>query len=242
MRARRETAVLLCLLGAGCGGGDGGGESARPQQAGSKAPAAGPAFGDYQDLDSGRTYTTTVFKPAVRFTVPAGRWSSEEGDTAADFAVAVKGPRGGVAQAILALHRVSLVYDPRRGGTIPGDRVALRGSFANWLRRHPRLRIRADRPTRLMGLEGSLIEVSGKSQPPRVPNECPKSGPDCAPLFYAGLDPVVYPRTARGRFIVLTLPGGGELVVEEFVEPSRAFAHGLRQLSPLLAQLRLAAG
>jgi hypothetical protein len=234
--ARLPIAVLLSLAAAGCGGESPG---QPPARATTKSTPAGPAFSDYQDLDAGRTYATRRFMPSIRFTVPRGQWGSEEGDGPADFAIAVKAPQHGVFQAVLAAHRISLVYDPRRGGRIPGDRVPLRGSFADWLRHHPRLRILADRRTRLMGLSGALIDVSGKSQPPRVPEECAKLGPDCAPLFYAGLDPVAYPRTARGRFIVLGLPGGGELVVEQFVDPARSFARGLRMLQPLLSRLRL---
>jgi hypothetical protein len=226
--------VLSMGVAAGCGGS--GDTNAEP----TTTQTTAQAFSDYQGLEKGRTYTTTAFKPPIRFTVPRGGWSSEEGDMADDFAVAVHDPPNGVFQAILGVHRVRQVYDPKRGGTIPGDRVRLRGSFADWLRAHPRLRILADRPVKLMGLDGDLIDVTGKSQPPRVPPECGKTGPDCAPLFYAGLDPVVYARTTRGRFIVLKLPNGGELAVEQFVEPRRAFARGLRLLRPLLDRLSLA--
>jgi hypothetical protein len=231
----------MCLVAAGCGGNGGGnGATATSTQTAAKPAAAKPGFDEFEALHHGRTYTTTVFNPAIRFTVPRGPWSSEEGDSARDFAIAAKRPPSGVFQAILAVHRVSQVYDPKRGGTVPGDRVALRGTFVHWLRTHPRLRILADRPTRLMGLGGTLIDVSGKSQPSHVPRECRELGPDCAPLFYAGVDPVVYARTSRGRFIVLKLPDGGELVVEQFVDPARSFARALRYLRPLLGRLALA--
>jgi hypothetical protein len=229
--------VLLGVLVSGCGGSD-------QQTAATSTPTtsqqATPAFSDYQGLPSGRTYTTTAFRPSLRFTVPPGRWSSEVGDTATDFTVAVHHPPGGIAQALLAAHRVHLVYDPQRGGRIPGDRIPLRGSFADWLQHHPRLRVTAPKPVTLMGLSGVQMDVSGRSQPPRVPEECSKTGHDCAPLFYDGFDPVVYARSDRGRFVVLKLPSGGELVIEQFVEPAADFARGLRLLRPLLGRLQLA--
>jgi hypothetical protein len=49
----------------------------------------------------------------------------------------------------------------------------------------------------------------------------------------------VYASTSRGRFIVLELPDGGELAVEQYVEPARSFARGLALLRPLLTTLRL---
>jgi hypothetical protein len=231
-------AVLLSVVASGCGASDAQtGTTSKPT-----AASTPPAFSDYQGLRSGRTYTTTAFRPSIRFTVPSGSWSSEVGDTATDFTVAVHDPPGGIAQALLAAHRVHLVYDPKRGGRIPGDRVPLRGSFAAWLQAHSRLRVTAPRPVRLMGLSGVQMDVSGRSQPPRVPEECAKTGRDCVPLFYDGLDPATYARSNRGRFIVLKLSSGGELVIEQFVEPSADFARGLRLLRPLLGRLQLAAG
>ena len=64
---------------------------------------------------------------------------------------------------------------------------------------------------------------------------------ELSPLFYDGFDPVVYASSDRGRFIVLKLPSGGELVIEQFVEPARAFRRGLQLLRPLLGRLHLAA-
>jgi hypothetical protein len=229
-------AVLLSVVVSGCGRSD---ERAAAISTPSASTAAA-AFSDYQGLPSGRTYTTTAFRPSIRFTVPSGRWSSEVGDTATDFTVAVHDPPGGIAQALLAAHRVHLVYDPQRGGRIPGDRVPLHGSFADWLQGHRRLRVTAPKPVRLMGLTGVQMDVSGRSQPPRVPEECSKTGSDCVPLFYDGFDPVNYARSNRGRFIVLRLPSGGELVIEQFVEPAGDFARGLRLLRPLLGRLELA--
>lgn len=235
MEARAALACLGAVLAAaGCGGG-----STRSATTGATTEAARPAFSDYQALTSGKEYVTGAFKPALRFTVPRGGWSSEVGDTATDFTVAVHAPPPGMQQVLLAAHRITLVYDPQRGGTVPGDRVALHGSFADWLTRHPRLQVSGPKAVTVMGLSGVQLDVSGHSQPPKTPEECAKSGRGCVPLFYDGFDPVIYTRTSRGRFIVLRLSDGGELVVEEFVEPAAHFARGLRMLQPLLRTLRL---
>ena len=229
-------AVLLGVVVCGCGGDD----ARTTATSVPAAPAPAPAFGDYQGLRSGRTCTTKSFRPAIRIMVPSGAWSSEVGDTAADFTVVVYDQPRGIAQALLAAHRVRLVYDPQRGGRIPGDRIPLRGSFADWLQGHPRLRVTPPKPVRLMGLSGVQMDVSGRSQPPQVPEECSKTGSDCVPLFYDGLDPITYAHRNRGRFIVLKLPPGGELVIEQFVEPAGDFPHGLPLLRPMLKRLQLA--
>jgi hypothetical protein len=49
-----------------------------------------------QDLASGRTYTTLAFRSALSFTVPKGRWASEEGDMRQNFAVALQNVPQGV--------------------------------------------------------------------------------------------------------------------------------------------------
>jgi hypothetical protein len=93
---------------------------------------------------------------------------------------------------------------------------------------------------RLLGLRGVQLVVSGRSAPPRIPDDCKKLGPVCAPLFYDGLDYVGYTPDTRGRFFILRLPDGGELVVEQFVLPKGKYRAGLRVLRPLLDHLALA--
>jgi hypothetical protein len=125
--------------------------------------------------------------------------------------------------------------------SVPGDLVPLHGSFAKWLEAHPRLKVTAPRPARLMGLDGVQLDITGASQPPKVPEECAEIGADCVPLFSDGFDEIAYANIDRGRFMVLKPPHGGELVVEQLVEPGRFFDRGLRLLRPLLRELRLAA-
>jgi hypothetical protein len=200
-----------------------------------------PAFGDYDPLTTGKRYTTALFSPAIRFRLPAGKWNSESGDSPRHFAIAASEPPNGIGQAIVEAHRVDRVFDPRRGGRTPGDLVPLRGRFADWLRHHPHLRTTSPRPVRLLGLTGVELDVTARSSPPRVPEDCGKTGPHCVPLLWDGIDNISYSDWNRGRFIVLGLPRGGELVVEEFVEPETKFAAGLRLLHPVLHDLALAA-
>jgi hypothetical protein len=204
-------------------------------------PAPAPGLGTSSDLQPGHTYTTRLFKPAISLKVPRGTWATEQGDSARHISFALQSPPGRIGQAIVELHRVDRVFDPRRGGRIPGDQVPLRGSFATWLRHHPRMRVLRARPATALGLQGTALDVVPRSQPPRRPYDCGKSGsPPCVPLMFDGLDYMLYSDGTRGRFIVLDLPGGGELVVEEFVQSLNAFEQGLRLLQPLLDGLQLA--
>lgn len=234
------TALAISAIAGGCGDDESSTGAATTTAA---TTAAGPAFSDFQPLKAGRRYTTTVFKPAVQFSVPPGSWSTEVGDTAEHFAVAAEDPAGATIQAIVGVHRITSVYDPDRGGKTPGDRVAFKGRFADWLREHPRLRTTAPKRIELMGLEGVQVDVTNtRSEPPRIPDDCGKIGPRCVPLFYDGIDAILYTSTTKGRFAVLALPDGGELVVEQWVEPAGAFAQGLRTLQPLVGGLTLADG
>lgn len=202
-------------------------------------PGPAPGLDTSTDLEPGRTYTTHLFKPVISLTVPRGKWATEEGDSAHHISFALQAPPAGIGQAIVELHRVDQVFDPRRGGRIPGDQVPLRGSFATWLRNHPRLRILRSRPARLLGLTGTAIDIAPRSQPPRRPYDCGKNGPPpCVPLMFDGLDYIIYSKICRGRFTVLDLPEGGELVVEEFVQSASAFARGLRLLKPIVDGMR----
>ena len=228
---RRTLLVLGAVSVAGCGSN----ESAT--RARSPTPPQ-PVFQDLTPLTSGRTYTTHLFQPTLRFTVQPGAWQAEDGDTRNEFSVSDPHPKLPVLQAILAAHRIVAVYDPRRGGDAPGDQVPFRGSFAAWLERHPRLRVTSPVPVALLGLKGVRLDVRARSTPPKVPRNCAKIGARlCAPIFSDAPDPVLATEDSISRFIVLALPHGGELVLEEYVEPLRAFRRGLARLRPLLASL-----
>jgi hypothetical protein len=240
-RAVKRLALVLLACAAGCGGGRTAAESVA-----TKKVAAPPAqgFGDDQPLKSGKTYVSRVFKPSLRFTVPAGSWVTEVGDNAPSFSIAAVNPRPPLTQAILAVHRVKSVFDAVRGGKRPGDVVPLHGDFATWLRRHPHLVTTAPKRVAMFGLPGVQLDVTARSSPPVVPEDCGKVGPGCVPLLYDGRDFVFYAKTTKGRFTVLNLPGGGQLVVERFAEftadRKHALDRALRILHPLLAGMRLA--
>jgi hypothetical protein len=235
---RLALVVLLCT--AGCGGQ----RTVAHTATTSSAAAPSQGFGDDQPLKAGKTYTSRVFKPSLRFTVPPGSWVTEVGDNAPSFSIAAVRPRPPLTQAILAVHRVTSVFDARRGGRRPGDVVPFHGDFATWLRRHPHLVTTSPRHVTLLGLPGVQLDVTTRSSPSVVPEDCGKVGAGCVPLLYDGRDFVFYAKTIRGRFTVLALPQGGQLVVEQFAEftadRKHALDRALRILRPLLARLRLA--
>src|SRR3954463_8882071 len=88
-------AVAMCVAAAGCGGGADSGAPATSTGTAAKPVAAKPAFDQFPPCAPGRTYTTTVFKPAIRFTAPRGPWSSEEGGPPGNSAIAPKRPPSG---------------------------------------------------------------------------------------------------------------------------------------------------
>lgn len=83
------------------------------------------------------------------------------------------------------------------------------------------------------------IDITSKSQPPRVPQQCGKAGPQCVPVFYDGQDTITLARGERGRYFVLALPEGGQLVIEEFASPGRGFAKVLAVLRSTLETFEL---
>ncbi len=192
---------------------------------------------DRADLAASKTYTTHYFQPTLTFTTGPGDWYVENRDTSSDLSIGAALPR--VLGATIGWHRVTRVFDPARGGMAPSDQVALKQPFADWLTHHPRLKATAPKPVEVAGLRGVSIDVTSTSQPPRVPHDCGKAGPRCVPLFHDGQDTLTYARGDRGRFTILTLPGGGELTIEQFASPGSAFARVLRLTAPTLETLKV---
>ncbi len=228
--------VGCAFLWAGCGGDE------APQTPAKPPPAAAPENplpGFQTPLEGGTTYTAVQFQPAVRITVPAdGEWTTEVGDTPEHFSILTK-PNWG--QAILALHRITMVYDPEKGGLEPGDMVPLTGGFAEWLADHPHLRVSEPQLVELLGRSGVQIDFATRSSPPRTPDQfCGHAGDDCVPLYYDGLDTIAYGKQVKGRFIVVPLDDGGELVIEQYASPAEEFDRALAVLRPLLESLELA--
>jgi hypothetical protein len=193
---------------------------------------------DRAELVAHTTYATDRFRPALRFSVGPGSWMVENRESSTDFSIAIDMPR--TLGATIGWHRVTRVYDPVEGGEIPADLVPLDGDFVGWLTHHPRLRTSRPVHVTVAGLAATQVDVASTSEPARVPHDCDKAGPRCVPLFYDGQDTLTYARGDKGRFIVLDLPAGGQLVIEEFASPGTRFQRVLTALAPTLDSLTLA--
>ena len=241
MRLARRSVVAIVfasvLAAGGCAG-----EETKPSPQVTPPPAAeasNPLPGDFTPLEGGTTYTTRNFKPAVRITPPErGPWTTDVGDTPEHFSIEAEFAFG---QAGLAVHRITRVYDPKAGGAEPGDMVPFEGGFAAWLTEHPHLRTTKPQPVELLGRSAVQIDLTTRSSPPRIPpQDCGHVGANCVPLFWDGLNQIVYGKLNKGRFIVVPLDDGGQLVVEQYVVPATHFTRALAILRPALDSLELA--
>ncbi len=229
--------AVLALAAGGCGG-----EATEPSATTTRPPAAEastPLPGDFSPLEAGTTYTTRKFKPALRITPPErGRWATDVGDTPEHFSIEAEFEFG---QAGLAVHRITRVYDPKTGGVEPGDMVPFRGDFAAWLAGHPHLRTSKSQPVEVLGRSAIQLDISTRSSPSRIPpQDCGHVGANCVPLFWDGLDTIMYGKRVKGRFIVVPLEGGGQVVVEQFADPAAEFGRALAALRSTLESLELA--
>ena len=215
--AHLPLAALAALAVAACGGDD---------SAGTATPKARPATtpfppSTFSPLKPGATYTTRKFKPSVTFTVPDGEWVAT-GDSP-DHVELEPTAHDPVDDAVLGFHHMKRVFDPKTGGKIPGDAVPGPEDFAQWLTHHPHLMATKPKPVEALGLTGVSIDVRVSSSQPRKYKDCGKVLGDCVVMFESVVEPVVYGSYVLGRFYVLDEPGGGQLVVEQGVEPARAF-------------------
>jgi hypothetical protein len=229
-------ALVLVLALAACGSDD------KPKSTGASKPSApaGTPFptGDMWPLQSGTTYTTRKFQPSLSITPGKGKWMAEVGDRPDHLATALDVTRG---QAIIGFHHMTKVMDPDAGGKIPGDAVEGPADFAEWLTAHPRLVATKPKPASLLGLEGVTVDITAKSSPKRIPDDCGKFEPPCVPLFYDGFEIVSYGGDWKGRFYVLD-QGERQLVVEQAIQPPRKFERLVRQLDAQLDAVELAGG
>jgi hypothetical protein len=227
---RRIALVVLIAL-AGCGGDD----SADAPEA--KVTPVPTIFG--ADLKPGTTYTTTAFEPRLRLTFPEGEWKVLSADKPGnlEFEPDTVHP---VTEAALGFYHHPKVFDAAKGGTMPGDATEAPSDFAAWLTSHPHLATTKPKPVEVMGLEGVSIDVRVKSAQPRQYKDCGKVLGKCVVMTLGGVEPVVYGSDSRGRWLVLDLGGGDQLVVEQFVTPPAAFANGIKLLDAALAQTELA--
>ena len=239
LRRSGSVAVACAAVATGCGGNDSSEPVSAPPPPATTTAAENPLPGFQTPLEAGTTYTTGQFQPAVRITVPAdGQWMTEVGDTPEHFSILTERDFG---QAIIALHRITRVYDPSKGGLEPGDTVPLVGGFAEWLAGHPHLQITDTQPVQVLGTGAVQIDFETRGSPPKTPDQfCGHAGDNCVPLYYDGLDTIAYGDQVKGRFIVVPLEGGRELVIEEFAAPAAAFDRALTVMQPLLESLELA--
>lgn len=231
--------VLVLALGA-CGSDDDGPRSAPERSTPAAAVTPFPSV-DGADLIAGTTYTTRKFQPALTITPSSGEWKAFGADDV-DHVELEPRTDGPVDLATLAFHHMTKVFDPSKGGTMPGDAVEGPNDFARWLTEHPHLKTTKPKPVEALGLEGVSIDVRVKSAMRNVPEDCGKVQGKCVVLFMGKIEPVIYGETAKARFYVLEQRDGRELVVEQFVEPASAVDAQREQFEATLASATTAAG
>jgi hypothetical protein len=237
--------LLACIAvtSVGCGDDDETATPARTTSSVTTAAAGDTPFpeADGAELVAGKAYTTRKFQPALTITPSSGEWKAYEADDPDHIALEprVDDP---VDLSTLAFHHMTKVFDPEKGGTIPGDAIDAPDDFAKWLTDHPHLKTTQPKPVEALGLKGVSVDVRVKSAMRRVPADCGKVGGKCVVLFLSKIEPVIYGETGFGRFYVLEQPDGKELVVEQFVEPASAFKAQREQFEATLDSAKLAAG
>ena len=231
MQARWVALSVAALL-AGCGGED---EQPRIKPQAKQAPAVTPFPSvDFADLEPGREYTTRRFAPHIRLTLPGGKWKAESADKPNHVEIQAD-PVGDVTAAGFGFHHMTKVFDPAKGGEIPGDAVDGPGDFAAWLSSHPHLRATEPKAVEVLGLEGVSVDVRVKSSQAKQYKDCGKATGECVVMYVGGIEPYVYGSDTYGRFLILEQPDGKELVVEEFVEPASEFEKQVKLFDEALA-------
>lgn len=228
--------MLAALAVTGCGGGGDERAATTPAPKPSGTPFPAVTFGE---LVPGVEYTTQKFQPAIRLTLPEGTWETPSGDTA-DHVEIEPETTPPVQEAGFAFHHMKQVFPAEEGGEIPGDAVDGPEDFAEWLTSHPHLKATKPEPVVALGLKGVSIDVTVKSSQPRKYKDCSKYEGDCVVMFPGGFEPLVYGSQTYGRFYVLEQPGGGQLVVEQFVEPRKQFERQAKLFDEALATASLA--
>lgn len=230
--------MLAVLAIAGCGGGED-----APKKAAAPKPSITPfPTVDFADVKPGVEYTTQAFEPAIRITIPEGEWKAESADKPDHIEIVVDADPP-VQTAGIGFHHMTKVFPPEKGGVIPGDAVDGPDDFAAWLTSHPHLNASEPEPVEALGLKGVSVDVTVRSSQPRKYKDCGKvEGPHCVVMYVGGIEPLVYGSQTSARFLVLEQPDGGELVVEQFAEPRRAFKKVSGILDEAVAGASLAGG
>lgn len=233
-RTTVAAALLSALALAACGSDD------KPQPAKAAAAAATPfpsVIGG--NVAGGKTYATREFKPSIALTPSDGEWKAVVDDGPAHFGIA----REAESQAgswLLAFHRMEQVFDPEKGGKMPGDAVPAPADFGKWIESHPRLKVDGPRPVQVLGREGRQYDVTTISAPKSQPDDCGKSSGNCVPMFVDSVNTVWFSKDEKVRLIVVDDPDGKEIVIEQYIRPGRTFDEAMAALEPTLDSARFA--
>lgn len=189
-------ALALTLLLAACGG-----TSPPPAQPSADATPAATA------MPAG-TYTSTVFQPAVTYTVPDG-WVVV-GDSPKSFQLA---PAGNEVDGIYLFRDVSAAsQDPSCPDQAEPGIGKTSSDLVSWIRGLPGLTVSNPAMATVGGLPATSIDAGIKDG---WKQSCPFTKSPTVALFYGGEEGyrwVVY-GTERLRLYVADLPGGGTVVV-----------------------------
>ena len=226
--------VILVVALAGCGDGTTDERTATT----AAAPRVTPfptGFGT--DLVPGTTYTTQAFRPKLRITLREEGWKAFAA-TPTDLEMEPE-TTPPVQDSGVGIHRAPKVFDAAKGGEIPGDAVAGPPDFADWLTNHPHLKATKPKRVEAVGLKGVVIDVRVKSAQPRQYRDCGKVEGDCVVMIVGGVEPLVYGSNTFARWLVLEHPEG-QVLIEQFVEPAKAFGKESRRLEQALSGIELA--
>lgn len=189
-----------------------------------------PALSAPEILDSGGRYETTIFKPQVTITLPEGDWETGAPETPDSFAI--RHSLTPNRYAIVALARISEVFDPQRGGTTAADAIPAPTDFTEFLTSNPNLRSTSPEPAQRVGLSGVVVDVEVIGTPPETPAAC--GDRPCLPLYLDGKEPIIYAPGGRLRYYVLESPDG-QLIAELYVSPGENFDADVPALEQVLA-------
>jgi hypothetical protein len=211
---------------AGCGGAGSSSTPATQTQAASStpAPAAQPvALPVAPGPIPAGTYETATFRPALRFTLPAGfqlrRPEYED-------LLSLVGNDGAIT--VLDLDTAQSI-DPKVAASPNLTRDDLRpppSDLGSWLAHHPSLTVSNEHPVRVAGMQGTEVDV--------------RSNPDTKDisLFYAHDVLLGQPKGGRGRIVFFET--GGHLVVVAMLAPAASFDAFAQTADGLVSSLALA--
>jgi hypothetical protein len=229
MRARWMILFAVALL-VGCG--QDGQPRTKPQAKETPAITPFPSV-SFADLKPGVEYTAQAFDPAIRVTLPEGKWTAAS--ATADHVEIELDPEPPLQMAGIGFHHMTQVFPAEEGGELPGDASEAPDDFADWLTSHPHLHASEPEPVDALGLKGVVVDVTVKSSQPKQYKDCGKVEGECVVMYVGGIEPYVMGSQSFSRFLVLNQPDGKQLVVELWGEPRRAVRKQLKVFEEALA-------